>query len=126
MIAQTLEKSAAGDTSEASSLSEDEEPSFSTQPTSLQEIVHAALHIQADLKETPGHDAGWHGIDREHVTKIIPNSLFICLSVLFGGDLVLEDSVGLDLNLMTQLNSIALDTVYAASKHNKLTPKHIG
>ena len=50
----------------------------------FQEMVHAAIKIRADLKDTPGHSDQWQGIDQEHIEKIIPESLFLFLSLLFG------------------------------------------
>ena len=53
---------------------------------SLLELVHAALHVRNDMIDTPGHETGWRGINpKEHMEKIIPNSLYLFLSIVFGG-----------------------------------------
>jgi hypothetical protein len=103
----------------------DEEDSFHLRDTNhTQEMVHAALKIRMDLQDTPGHSAGWGGIDNEHVADIVPNSLFLFLSVLFGGISALtQETVCNDENAIL---SIAQYIVYGVSKKRKLTPKHIG
>ncbi|WAR26623.1 hypothetical protein MAR_012327, partial [Mya arenaria] len=58
--------------------------------TILQEIVHAALKIRTDLNEMPGHDSICSGFDDEHIEKIIPDSLYIFLRLLFGGMALLD------------------------------------
>ena len=49
------------------------------QSSILQGLVHTALKIRKDLEDTPGHSAGWGGIDQEHVDKVIPTH-FTCFS----------------------------------------------
>ena len=93
----------------------------------LQELIHTALKLRLDLQDTPGHTAGWKGIDQKHVEKVVPDSLFLFLSVLFGGTSALDDSqTGESDSEATNIFSIAQDIVYGVSKHRKLTPKHIG
>ena len=61
----------------------------------------------------------------DHVLDDIPNSLYLFLSVLFGGEnnLELEEQ---DTSLKVRICSIVQDIVYTASKSRKLTPKHVG
>ena len=95
----------------------------------LQEMVHNAIKIRADLKKTPGHTDLWQGIDQEHVERIIPESLFLFLSLLFGGIDILEGSMENpleDSDAKRAICSIAQDIIYGVSNHKKLTPKHIG
>ena len=62
-------------------------------------------------------------LDKEHVAKVIPQSLYTFLSVLFGEtDVLDEESSQLD----DHITSIAQDICYLVSKKKKLTPKHIG
>ena len=49
------------------------------QSSILQGLVHTALKIRKDLEDTPGHSAGWGGIDQEHVDKVILTH-FTCFS----------------------------------------------
>ena len=77
--------------SDTSSITLDEMPAkFAPEDTPMQEIMHTALQLCPDLQDTQGHNVCWHGIDSDHVAKIIPNSLYLFLSVLFGGHAVLE------------------------------------
>lgn len=94
----------------------------------LQEMVHVAIRLRSDLEETPGHELNWRNIDQTHVEKIIPDSLYLFLMLLFGGTQVLEESgeVSEDTNTKCKVFSIAQDIVYGISNGKKLTPKHIG
>ena len=58
----------------------------------LQELIHTALKIRMDLQDTPGHDGAWHRINSSSVEKVISESLFLFLSVLFGGLSAMEGS----------------------------------
>ena len=55
--------------------------------------------LRADLMKTPGHAYLLQDEDQEHVEKIIPERLFLFLSLLFEGMDVLE---GLMENLLEQ------------------------
>ena len=122
-VSKTLKKTIAIDHSDDTSLSSDEErPKLTPDATSPQEIFHTALQSRADLKDSPAHDTSWCSIDIDHVSNVIPNSLYLFVSVLFDGEniLALEDS------LKVRICSIVQDLVYTASKSRKLTPKHVG
>ena len=41
------------------------------QSSILQDLVHTALKTRKDLEDTPGHSAGWGGIDQEHVDMVM-------------------------------------------------------
>ena len=78
-------------------------------------MVHAAIKIRADLKDTPGHSDQWQGIDQEHIEKIIPESLFLFLSLLFGDMSILGDPVEHPLennDAKRTICSIAQDIIY--------------
>ena len=94
----------------------------------LQELVHTALQIKNDLHDQTGHVNGWRGIDSDHVSQIIPPSLHAFLSILLGGMNMDQTKTSRkdNNNLERSVLNIAQDTVYAASKGRKLTPKHIG
>ena len=114
-----------GDTSSAEE-SAAEDMSIPQGSTSLQELVHTALKIRDDLQSTQGHAAGWGGIDKEHVDKVVPQSLHLFLSVLFGGMSFLSCDEDKSANIETRICSIAQDIVYVVSNGRKLTPKHVG
>ena len=67
-------------------------------------------------------------IDQSHVEKIIPDSLYLFLTLLFGGTTVLEsdDEAVTDTDTKQKVCSIAQDIVFGMSNGKKLTPKHIG
>ena len=56
------------------------------QDNSLQQLVHTALHIRNELENTEGHKSGRGGIDSQHVRQIIPERLYLFISILLGGD----------------------------------------
>ena len=58
--------------------------------TILQELVHVGLKIRNDLSDKSDHDSVCEGLDLEHIVKIIPESLFLPLRIIFGGMAVLE------------------------------------
>ena len=93
----------------------------------LQELVHVALKIRSDLLDTAGHDSLWEGIDMDHIEKIIPESLFLLLRIIFGGMNVLEkDESEINKEVCRKVCSIAQDVIFGVSNGTKLTPKHIG
>ena len=92
-----------------------------------QQLVHSALHIKNELEKTEGHNSGWGGTDDDHVRKIIPESLYLFISIILGGTYVLDsDENTLTGKLHNNVCSIAQDIVYLASGNKKLTPKHVG
>ena len=115
---------------------EDDAPTIREQLPSvneLQEIVHSALQLRADLERMPGHDKAWRGLTADAVEAIVPDSLYLFLSVLFGGSDVLETGTDDQGEIETSANAkkqrilnIAQDIVFALSKGKKLTPKHVG
>ena len=88
-------------------------------------IFHTALQLRADLKDSTSHDTSWRGIDMDHVSDVIPNSLCLFLSVLFGEMYILKLEEP-DNYLKVRICSIAQDIVHTASKSRKLTPKLVG
>ena len=73
----------------------------------------------------PGHSGGWGGINEDHVTRIIHESLSLFLEILLGGTNVFEQLPG-KAQMNKSTSNIAQDIIYAVSKGSKLTPKHIG
>ena len=119
-VSKTLEKTIAIDHSEDSSLSSDEErPKLTPDATPLlQGRFHTALQLRADLRDSPSHDTSWRGIDMDHVSEAIPNSLYLFLSVLFGGENILELE-DLDNSLKVRICSIGL-ALHQATRSEKL------
>ena len=100
------------------------------QDSVMLEMIHTALKIRMDCEECPGHNAAHRGIDQEHIEKVIPDSLYMFLSVLLGGisrfGEKTYDAEKSEEDLNTRVCNIAQDIVYAVSKHRKLTPKRVG
>jgi hypothetical protein len=92
----------------------------------LQQLVYSALHIRNEMEKTKGHDSSWGGIDDDHVRKIIPDSLYLFLSILLGGTNALETEADCSGKLHSYTCNVAQDIVYLTSGKQKLTPKHIG
>ena len=93
----------------------------------LQELVHVAFNIRSDLSDTAGHDSLWEGIDMDHVERIIPESLFLLLRIIFGGMTVLEiDESEKDKAICRKVCNIAQDIIFGVSNGTKLTPKQFG
>ena len=92
----------------------------------LQEIVHCALQLRADLQRMAGHDTAWRGLTVDAVEAIVPDSLYTFLSVLFGGTDALENDGTQNTDTRQRIFNIAQDIVFALSKGKKLTPKHVG
>jgi len=83
------------------------------------------------LERMPGHDKVWRGLTTDAVEAIIPDSLYLFLSVLFGGTDVLDtdDQGEIESSASStkqRILNIAQDIVFALSKGKKLTPKHVG
>ena len=95
------------------------------QNSQLLNLVHTALHIRSELEQMPGHNSGWSEINEDHVNRIIPDSLSLILEILLGGTDVFEQLPG-KAKMHKSTSNIAQDVIYAVSKGNKLTPKHIG
>ena len=81
------------------------------QDNSLQQLVHSALHIRDELQNTDGHTSGWGGIDSDHVTRIIPDSLYLFISILLGGTNVFDSDQSLPDKLHNNTCSIAQDII---------------
>ena len=114
-------------------LSSDESPQVNLSDTKLfQEMVHVALRLRADLDALPGHKSSWQNIDQKHVEKVIPDSLYLFLALLFGGTTVIdgfdddESGTESDTAKKQKVFGIAQDIVFGMSDGKKLTPKHIG
>lgn len=114
------------------------------------ERVHTALQIHSDLKAMSGHTS--LDVSEEAAKKIVPESLYMLLSLIVGGQGSLDEMLESESSNTEEdiddddedesdnvrmyhdgkytherkVLSIAQDIIYAASKGKKLTPKHIG
>ena len=90
-------------------------------------MVHVALRIRADMVSHPkpkGLD-----ISEDRAIDCIPNSLYMFLNLLLGGQRLLEGDDLEDNNnedrRQVRITSIAQDLMYTANGDKFLTPKHI-
>ena len=89
-------------------------------------LYRVSIKINADLKATSGHDF-IGGIDNEHMQKVVPESLYLLLCLICGGDKANDmRSEGKPSEIHNKVMSIAQDIVFVASSGKKKTPKHIG
>ena len=78
----------------------------------------------ADLMKTPGHADLLQDKNQEHAEKIIPERVFLLLSLPFEG---MDILAGLIENLLETFAKMAIKTQYMVCQTTKrLTPKHIG
>lgn len=80
-------------------------------------LYHLVSLIRADIHEVVG-DEDYDVIDSEHAMNLIPQSLFLLVSMLLG-----ENSQP---NHHDKIISIAQDIIHVASKGRVHTPKHLG
>ena len=85
-------------------------------------LHHSALRIRGDINSRPGLD-NCTSVSKENAEKLVPESLFLFLSILLSGEVDGQDD---DDRVKRTALSISQDLVYAVSKRKKLTPKHVG
>lgn len=108
-----------------SEITDDDDNDEFNQGHIYKERVHVAVRIR-DLTENPGHYSSWQGIDQEHDSQIIPNSLYLFLRLLFCDGDSLNKVINEDNSIKLSVWRIAENIVYAVSNKRKITPKHLG
>ena len=96
-------------------------PTYENNDEIFLSLVHVAFEIRADLKDRPGFEG--LNINAMDAQECVPESLYIFLQLLFGGERLLEEQTpeeetGLSCNAL----SIAQDIVYGVSSGRKRTP----
>ena len=101
-------------------------PQYVPQEDIFLSLVHVALKIRGDMMETPGHKG--FSVSEDEAISCIPDSLYMLLRLIFGGQEALEDdsSENNEDLVQSRVLSIAQDLVYCISGGRKWTPKHIG
>lgn len=110
-------------------------PTFTHQTDdSFLSMVHVSLRIRGDMLSHPKTDG--IEISEDRAIDYVPDSLYMFLNLLLGGQQLLEDNVNSedddndddkhDSFCQTRILSIAQDLVYTASGDKINTPKHIG
>ena len=89
-------------------------------------LVHVALKIRADLRETPGYQG--LTISALDASDCVPESLQLFLHLLFGGERLLDEETieEKEAEVRNKAVAVAQDIVYGVSNRKKWTPKHIG
>jgi len=101
-------------------------PPYKPQDDIVLSLIHVALKVRGDMISTPGHKG--FSINEADVISCIPESLYMLLRVIFGGQKALEDDSpeNDESTVHSRVLSVAQDLVYCVSGGKKLTPKHIG
>lgn len=106
-------------------------PTYHPENDSMLSLVHVALRFRGDLKEKPGHKG--LDVDEEDAYGCIPESLYMFLEILFGGERLFEGDIQdtytleeKDSERHRKVLSLAQDIVYGVSCGKKWTPKHVG
>lgn len=99
-------------------------PSYAPHDDIFLSLVHVALKLRNDLLHQEGHTG--MSVSEEDAVKCIPESVYMFLQLLYGGDQRLDDDEYN--NGVPEMNILSMgqDMVYGLSKGSKLTPKHIG
>ena len=91
-------------------------------------LVHVALRLRGEILAKPGCNG--LSVTEDDAVGCIPENLYLFLSLLFGGQELLESEEfeKLKKGKLTKnvVMSIAQDIIFGLSKGKKLTPKHIG
>ena len=94
----------------------------------LNNLVHVALKIRRDILEL--NTSGTLSINDQNAVKCIPDSLYLFLRLILGGQDEIDTMTDLDdiENSSSKVlgTSIAQDVVYAVHGGRKWTPKHVG
>ena len=88
-------------------------------------VFHTALEIRNDIRCTQGFN-NCNGINKENAAKMIPESLFLFLRLLFTGAEELPGESTTDTSIHNRVLSISQDIIFAVTNGRKLTPKHVG
>jgi len=100
-------------------------PQYVPQDDIFLSLVHVALKIRRDMMETSGHKG--FSVSEDEAIPCIPDSLYMLLRLIFGGQEALEDDSSENNKdpVQSRVLSVAQDLVYCVSGGRKLTPKHI-
>lgn len=104
---------------------------YQPQPDSLfGELVHVALKIRGDIKLAGSAKKGI-SVDKSDAAAMVPESLFLFLSLLVGGndsfsqiEEIVEGKLEVATSVYNRVLSVAQDLIYIANKGRILTPKH--
>ena len=101
-------------------------PKYEPQDDIFLSLVHEAMKVRGDMMETPGHKG--FSVSEEDAIACIPESLYMLLRLIVGGQASLEDDSpgNNEEHVRSRVLSVAQDLVYCVSGGKKWTPKHVG
>ena len=106
-------------------------PTFKHQTDdSFLSMVHVSLRIRNDILSHPRPEG--IEVNEDKAIDCVPDSLYIFLNLLLGGQRLIEEDIDADLDdnkdlfRQTRILSIAQDIMFTARGDKYLTPKHIG
>lgn len=101
-------------------------PKYEPQDDIFLSLVHVAMKVRGDMMETPGHKG--FSVSEEDAIACIPESLYMLLRLIVGGQASLEDDSpgNNEEHVRSRVLSVAQDLVYCVSGGKKWTPKHVG
>ena len=82
------------------------------------------MEIRNDIKSTSGF-RNCNGINKGSAAKVVPDSLYLFLRMLFTGENELGETSA-DASVHNRVLSISQDIIFAVTNGRKLTPKHVG
>ena len=86
-------------------------------------LYRVSVKVHHDVKSVLGHDCIGK-INQASAEKIVPESLFMLISLLCTGHQ--EEEKESDIDMKPRILSICQDILFLASRGRKLTPKHVG
>ena len=87
-------------------------------------VFHTALEIRNDIKSTRVF-RNCNGINKENAAKVVPDSLYLFLRMLFTGENELGETSA-NASIHNRVLSISQYIIFAVTNGRKLTPKHVG
>lgn len=102
-----------------------------TNDPAFRELVHVAMMLRGDLREASSSYVESLSVSKAAVSSVVPNNLFLFLSILLGNESMSSGNVDHDEDPEesprdTEIFSVAQDLFYLASNRRKLPPKHVG
>ena len=102
-------------------------PSYQLEDEIFVSLVHIALKLGTEIMSHPNFNG--FSVSDENAIACVPNSLYIFLMLLYGGESVLEEEGTENIeegNTRTKVLNVAQDLVYGITDGKKWTPKHVG
>ncbi len=101
-------------------------PPYKPEDNAILSMVHITLQLRADIMSLRSHRG--FSVSEDDAILCVPDSLYMLLRLIFGGQDALADwNTGVDDNqTQTKVLSVTQDVIYCTSGSKNWTPKHIG